>query len=125
VSRLTKLAALLLLALWLPATLHCGLESAGLISSASICTDGSNDHCAGDNCTQVENGLFNQKTGEIQVMSPDLFACACFLCPPLQPSAPADESDFQPSAQPQDWVTTWHFVRRNAPAPRAPSAFLA
>jgi len=125
VSRLIKLAALFLLALWLPATMHCGLESADLIRSASICTDGSNDHCAGDNCTQLENGLFQQKTDELQVATPDLFAGAGCLCLPLQPPASVDESLFQPSDAPQDWITTWHFVRRDAPAPRAPSLLLA
>lgn len=120
-----QFAALLLLALWLPATMHCALESAGLISSSSICTDGSNDHCAGDNCTQLEGSLFKQKTDELQVMSPDLFVRACFLCPHLPPAAARAEPIVQPPDHPQNWVTTWHFVRRAAPSPRAPSRSLA
>ncbi len=124
-SRRFQFAALFLLALWLPATMHCALESAGLIFTSSLCADGSNDHCAGDNCTQLEDGLFKQQTDELQVMSPDQFVCDGFLCLHLPPVAALAEPIVQPSDQPQNWVTTWHFVRRAAPSPRAPSLFLA
>jgi hypothetical protein len=120
-----RLVALLLLALWLPATLHCNLEAAGLIFPSSVCTDGSNDHCSGDNCTQLEGSLFKHKSHELQVMSPDLLACACFLCLHLQPPTALDELIVQTRCQSQNWVTSWHFVRRAAPSPRAPSLSLA
>ena len=121
VSRLSKLIALLLLTLWLPATLHCALESADLVFASSVCTDGSNDHCAGDNCAQVEDGLFKQQTDDLQVVAPDLAACVCFLCLQLPSPAAPDVLVPRSAERPQDWVTTWHFVRRAAPAPRAPS----
>ena len=119
--RLTKYVAMLLLALWLPATLHCALESAGLISAGPMRVDGTNDHCAGDNCTQLEDSLFKHKVDELQAVAPDLVCCACCFCLQLPTVAAADEAFVARPDRPLNWVTAWHFTRRAAPSPRAPS----
>jgi hypothetical protein len=119
--RPAKIVALLLLALWLPATLHCTLESADLLPQTMLCLDGSNDHCAGDHCAELEDNLFKPRTDELQVAAPDLYACLCHVCLlPAGPPAAVPEI----SASPQDKLLplqrTWQFAHRTALPARAP-----
>ena len=63
VSSFRHVVALVLLALWLPATQHCGLEAAGLIGADGPhvthegCAGSNFDHCTHDGCNVVESGL--------------------------------------------------------------------
>ena len=57
----SQILAFFLLALWLPATLHCDLEAAGLIAmhsdhGADIACDGSHARCPSENCRVIEDG---------------------------------------------------------------------
>lgn len=117
-----------LLALWLPATQHCGLEAAGLITADSAdepiaCCAPTATVCAYDSCHVIEQFAPKTANDSLQVPTPDFVACACLLCIQLldrELSAAADVS-IVATDQPMGWVPTWHFARRAAPLPRAPA----
>lgn len=129
VSSLRHVIALVLLALWLPATQHCGLEAAGLIAAdvahdaTTACCEKSGGPCTHDECGVVESDLIKRGNEDIQVPAPTLVACTCFLCLQLLPPEPAAEPALTATASdhPQHWVPVWHFARRAAPLSRAPS----
>ena len=124
----SQIVAFVLLALWMPATQHCGLEAAGLITADSAdksvaCCEPSQTACAYDSCHVIERLTPKTSNDSLQVSAPDFLACACFLCLQLvyhdlhaELIAPVVAVD-----QPIGWVPTWHFARRAAPLPRAPS----
>lgn len=124
--RLLPVISLLLLALWLPATQHCALEDTGLV--AQTCQD----NCAGgnsekDGCRIVEDGAYKPATNILKAPAPSLLACVCFLCLQPAPQVLAD-GQFLPGEQVQrseSRIAAWHFVRRAAPLPGAPSAAIA
>ena len=118
----TILAALLLL-LWMPATSHCALESAGLLLHGLGCASGKS-HCEGDGCKVIEEGLFKQTTVPAKAIPPAVLSCTCFICLQLValPTLVAI-SDFAPRDfdVPKVWMTSWEFERRTALPSRAPS----
>jgi hypothetical protein len=116
------------MAFWLLATQHCGLEAAGFFSGhgeeASECCVGT-DGCENDGCATVEEGAYRPDTHPLAISAPSLSSCLTLLIWRVAARPPRDlckdvalGSGFQ---RPLDWVTTWHFVQRAAPAPRAPS----
>jgi len=122
-----NIIAVVLLTIWLPATQHCGLENAGLIAadaSATCCESAAAAHsCAHDACQTVEDGLAKPALTSLKISAPRLLACVAFLCPRLLTAdvpAGAPRASFL-AARPRDWVPGWHFARRAAPSPRAPS----
>jgi hypothetical protein len=115
--RLRSLAAWLLVVLWLPATLHCSLEQAGLLGGDEACAES----CATDNCDVLESGLFKSTTAVLKVPAPTALTCLCCLneitpetivVPPLSPEG---------TVSPPELARTWQFTARAAPPPRAPS----
>jgi len=126
--RLLRLLSLLLFTVWLPVTQHCGLEAAGLTAAQCSTECSLGQPCTKDGCAVVERASYTSGTDAIKVPTPDLNACACFLCSHLVNLETATVSAILPGesfARPRDWVLTWHFVRRAAPAPRAPSLAVA
>lgn len=129
VSSLRHIIAVVLLALWLPATQHCGLEAAGLIAANAPhgvhagCSETNCDHCNHDGCNVVESGLVKSSNEALKVPTPSLAACTCFLCLQFLPPVLAIEPSLavSGSASPEHWVPVWQFVRRAAPLSRAPS----
>lgn len=127
-SRLSRLLSLVLLTVWLPVTQHCNLEAAGLITKqcADDCLPG--QQVSDDGCLSVEDAAYKTGATVLKAPAPDLFACACHLCLQLirpdvaREIAPAYGASFE---RPQDWVSTWHFVRRAAPPSRAPTPLSA
>lgn len=128
-SRLSTLAALLLVALWLPATLHCQLEGAGLdefFSCASHASADDDNHAHPDGCTDsvcqtVESGEYSFTKQRITLAQPLASACLYHLCL-LQLSAPTPARvcvslTIDPVPP---WQPSWHFVRRTALPARAP-----
>jgi hypothetical protein len=118
-----------LLAFWLVATQHCGLESAGLFaahenSSESKGCCSSSDGCASDGCETVEEGAYRLDGAGLAVTSPQLSACLWSatwnLNIPVR-ELRADVSWRGHYERPLDWVATWQFVQRTALSPRAPS----
>jgi hypothetical protein len=120
-----------LLALWLPATQHCGLEAAGFITSDSsdnpvACCEPTATFCAYDNCHVIEQFTPKTSNDSLQVPTPDFVACACFLCVQILDRKLSAGSVVSVVAtdQPVGWVPTWHFARRAAPLPRAPTVLV-
>ena len=124
-----KFVALCLLAFWLVATQHCGLELAGLFAAhhdefdaAGCCS--SSDGCATDGCATVEEGAYRLGNAAPAIASPLLNACLWSVVWNLnepQRDLRADVAFRSPFEQPLDWLATWQFVQRAAPSPRAPS----
>lgn len=125
--RVRQFIALLLLAVWLPVTQHCGLEAAGLVSTC--CDDdgcSSGQSCSKDDCVALESGLIRSTNGSVQVPAP--VECACRDCLAFAAVALAPAREVLPPDrvyQPDDWVPIWSFVRRTAPPSRAPALLLA
>lgn len=117
-----KIVALLLLALWLPATLHCDLETAGIDLA------GHGDHhadaspCATDACEIVEDGDYAKTTALARALPPTAAWQLSLLIAP----APMDPAECQPAAPPdgppelEALRRTWQFVQRTALPARAP-----
>jgi hypothetical protein len=130
VHRLRQLVALAVLALWLPATLHCALEAAGF-DGMFACADehetGTHDESPRDACDVVEGAAFKPAANTAALPRPALCACLfCFVVPALaiELTAPVTGlSEFV--AAPPEVARTWHFVARAAPSPRAPALSFA
>jgi len=119
---------LFVLAAWLPATEHCALEAAGLVPQTcrDDCSLGQRN--GADGCSVIEGAIYKPSTQVLKVLSPELLTCACHLCLQMIPwdaaqvIAPASAAA---ADRPRKWTTAWHFVRRAAPLPGAPSRSLA
>jgi hypothetical protein len=129
VSRVRKkLVAACLLAFWLVATQHCGLESVGLFAAhheegegAGCCS--SSEGCATDGCATVEDGAYRLANSAPVIPAPLLGGCLWSVnwstnVPLRELRVVAFRCPFE---RPLDWLPTWQFVRRAAPSPRAPS----
>lgn len=113
-------------ALWLPATQHCELEAIGLLQAhptpdTGCCAPGSG--CHHDGCDIVENPTYQVSNHLMKVPVPDLTTCTCWLCLQLIAQQIAIERNELPrfAEEPGEWVPSWHFERRAALSPRAPS----
>lgn len=114
-----------LLALWLPATLHCRLEAAGVFDAHCSETPAAQtgEECADDVCPTVEQGLYKDSSATIAVTAPAEChvpdCCALLLAldrlvvePVLSPVR---------HAPPSELTVGWQFLTRAAPPARAPS----
>ena len=119
----------LLLALWLPVTQHCALEAAGWL--ALTCPDTCEKADAattGDGCELVESGAYKATPDTLKVSAPALFVAFTEMFVEPVSGDPVGAPALLPDEaieRPREWVPTWHFVRRAAPAPRAPAVILA
>lgn len=112
--------ALLLLSLWLPATMHCALEAAGL-EVAFICHDHETqtaEHCADDACHALEGEAYTAVTlaklvGEVTL------SVVALLPEPLE--QPAVSLSPERTDVPRELGRSWQFLSRAAPLARAPS----
>jgi hypothetical protein len=126
--RLFSILSLLLAVTWLPATQHCLMEEAGLITGtcAENCEQ---DASAKDGCGTIESGFYKPTVGSLRVLAPALLAVAIsYLSFDLVQTEATGVPVIAPSdsfERPRDWASTWHFVRRSAPSPRAPSVSFA
>ncbi len=123
-----KLVTALLVALWLPATLHCQLEGLSL-DAIFACADQPADtahpadgDCADDGCQALEEGQFALAKTKIDPAILPVLACGCVACfQHLALPTPAPEI----SASGQDEMLPlqrfWQFARRAAPPARAPA----
>ncbi|MSU73039.1 MAG: hypothetical protein EXS43_11985 [Opitutus sp.] len=125
--RLFPLVALLLLAGWLPATQHCALEAAGLLTTT--CAEDCSDEARGqDGCATVEDGLYKPAGNLTKVGAPNFHLGArglCLACIQEQILFLHARTPRIAVELPLDWVPVWQFARRAAPPPRAPSLFVA
>ncbi|MDF3058748.1 MAG: hypothetical protein K0R17_2963 [Rariglobus sp.] len=125
--RIFPLIACLLAVLWLPATLHCGLETAGLwlhehgLESADT---GCAESCEKDNCALVEDGAFKNVTHVAKVNAPVLALCVTQLVlvsTATEAAAPLSSVSPDTTDSPPELARTWQFIARTALLPGAPS----
>ncbi len=117
---------ILLLALWLPATLHCAIGSSDPFDSAvTCCTDGrttaaGEGHCTVDNCSMLESDLARLAGDDLVVPAPVAFPCLFYRIeiPPETIIVPTVSPKRTPC--PPELARTWQFVARAALSPRAP-----
>lgn len=127
-ARLVKIVSLVLLSLWLPATLHCRLEALGF-SAVFGCPEQDADQahhadendCARDSCQIVESGHFvfskpETAPASLPSLAGNFVFCLLRVIPP-----PAELSIFSwTNNQPLPWQRNWQFTRRAALPVRAP-----
>lgn len=131
VNWLRRICALVLLALWVPATSHCAVETvldwaADEHCVAACAHDASEaaEHVANDACATLEGGAIKAQLGQLVAPAPSyttVLAClACVhaaLLAEAEPPAPPAWS----GGHPRDWMPVRHIaVRAVAPA-RAPN----
>lgn len=131
-NRLRLIITVLLAALWLPATQHCGLEAAGLL--ADQCADGhgltdcvAKGDCASDDCGTLEGGNYRSEVAPVKV-SPQWFTCIFLLSDALVASQPEPDSTLAVAdtrGRLEDWVPSWQFERRAAAPAHAPDSLAA
>lgn len=128
VLRLVKIVALLLVSLWLPATLHCRLEALGfegLFScpqpSSSAAQHAGEGDCDRDSCQSVESGQFTFSQSRIAPALLPSPVCAFVHCL-LHVALIADGTEIIPGRQtePLPLQRNWQFIRRAALPARAP-----
>jgi hypothetical protein len=133
VSRLSKLTALLLAALWLPATTHCQLENLGFdalfacVGDPAQADGDSGNECANDGCQLVESGHFTVTQSRVDVTGPAVLAATGthLLVPAGPPPGPAPEIFAVRQNELLPLLRTWQFVHRAALPARAPDALNA
>lgn len=123
---LTKCVAMLLLALWVPVTMHCELEILPSFSFFQWCCGGDaapeQDHgCNQDFCSAVESGFY--KIEDNPTVTPALMLVLAFAAWDWVAEPPADTAlDLLPaSSAPPELPQSWQFSYRMALPPRAPS----
>jgi hypothetical protein len=130
VSFLRRFIAVALLALWLPATMHCDLEAAGFDELFHCAAD---HHSSGENeapadatrdaCDIIEGSAF--KLAANSALLPPPFLCAHFLAFAVPPVAldltPPPSGLGDRILAPPEVARTWHFTARAALPARAPS----
>ncbi|HTO03141.1 MAG TPA: hypothetical protein VL069_05530 [Opitutus sp.] len=126
-ARFCSVGAWLLVALWLPATLHCDFELVGFETFFSCESDHHSNSAkppAEDSCDVVENGWIKLSATQIALSAPLLSACAlCFSTPlpvdPLKLPATGLSKDL---LAPPEIARTWQFMVRAALPARAPDS---
>jgi hypothetical protein len=125
VSKLTRIAAVVALALWGLASMHCKLEAVpGLEFLRSCCfadaaSDGHKD-CESDGCSAVEDG--NYRAEEQNVSAPQPVLLPALLSTTIEAPLPGFEAHpFVAPTPPPELPRSWQFSFRTALAPRAPS----
>ena len=125
--RLLPFIACLLAVLWLPATLHCGLETAGLLiheHGLESADTGCATACEKESCSTLEDGAYKKASDPIKVSAPALALCITQLVMNATSEA-ADASALSVSPDttdsPPELARTWQFIARTALLPGAPS----
>ena len=125
-SSLRRISAVLLIAIWLPAVLHCRIE--GFLGLECCAEQGSHQSgkqksCEGDICDALEAGVIKSSTDQITVAPAQV--CLCLICQAITPEfLPLSESSafasFQETSAPPEIIQSWHFLSRTALPARAP-----
>jgi hypothetical protein len=127
---LRRFIAVALLALWLPATLHCALEAAGFdelfhcaADHHSSCEHEAPADATRDACDIIEGSAFKPVANSALLPPPVL--CAHFLAFAVPPVAldltPPPSGLGERILAPPEVARTWHFAARAALPARAPS----
>jgi len=126
-KRWTSILWIAVLAFWLPGSMHCSLEAAGILSSDCCSSSASNhpdsesrkcaDHC--EVCSAVESGGYSKPDTCIDV-TPVLCLLSLAILEFQIPEAPLDAT-YLGTSPPPEILPLWRFVERVALSPRAPS----
>ena len=130
-KRFAQCVWLVVLALWLPCTMHCSLEAAGiLLSNCCVHSDGTvssqdsdtHDPCRDcHTCSVIESGGYVKHDGSVEVKSPPTvfwwIVQAEFLTP-----LPVIRVSLPRAIPPPELPPSWRFSERAALMPRAPSS---
>ncbi len=120
VNPVRTLVALLLLACWLPASMHCSLEDAGWLPKDESCASAPIGHGQDDGC-QFENGGVHFQAAKVIVPS---FSFAFAVLSYIAPAIPAHSLHFTVESEtPFELAQGWQFSLRAALPVRAPSLF--
>lgn len=126
-ARLGAIATWLLVAVWLPATLHCDFGAVGFETLFHCESDHHSDSAktdSEDSCDLVENGWIKLSGAYVPLAAPSL--SVAFLC--ASPPLPAGPPTSPPGALSEDIVAppeiarTWQFCVRAALPARAPDS---
>ena len=125
-SRFARTLLLLLVAAWLPVTLHCRLEAAGLLDQHDGCcvmeqaaTPASD--CKDDVCPTVEEALYKESAQSLKVAAPAVAECFVCLAHLAEPAVAEPILSPERHAPPLELAVAWQFIARAAPPARAPS----
>lgn len=125
VNWLAKAIAVMVLALYGLASMHCALEGVPGFEFLKTCcfVDSSSSapqDCEGDGCGPVEDGGYRAEEQTTPVPQPPLLLA--LLSPLLTPPLPESQVvAFRASESPPDLPGSWQFAHRTALPPRAPS----
>ena len=125
VSRLTKLVALTVLALWGLAAMHCKLEALpGFDLFKSCCfvdsASSSQEDCERDGCCAVEDGGYRSE--EQTASAPQPLLILALLSAVIEAPLPELQvCSFVACLPPPELPRAWQFSYRTALPPRAPS----
>ena len=125
-SGLRKILAMTLVLLWLPAVMHCRLETLPGLDFLACCDHGDvpphqDEDCQQDGCASVESGLYKTQDERPRVVTPELGVAVTQAVPALERIIPAGSLPLQSSAPPELRVR-WQFAWRAALSPRAPTS---
>ena len=131
--RFRALLAVLLALLWLPATLHCGLEAADLLASHCAEDDGHGcsptaADCSSDACGIVESPGYRGEECTLELEPPgpgDLVWLVHLLAGPTETMEVADAPPVDGWNRSPAWVPAWSFDRRAAAPAQAPNTLIA
>ena len=126
VKEFRSFVAVLLLALWLPATSHCLLEDAGWIHHSDCCDSGDDadgpGHDAADGVCQIEKAAFHlPKFQRVFVKTLPDFLWYPLALNDLHRAETVPPDILSRAAPPPALRATWQFSFRTALPPRAPS----
>jgi hypothetical protein len=126
VKQFRSMAALLLLALWLPATSHCLMESAGLMPTALSCADECSPGApAGqdteDLCASLESASYKAGDDDALTIVPSFLPALALVFVLPESFSGATTSPLFPTVSPPALRVTWQFVQRAALPVRSPS----
>lgn len=118
--------AAVLLALWVPVSVHCTLEAVSGLELIGCCFgDQAEPHqdndCADDGCEVVESGQYVTNQREVELVAPVILLSFNFFIPVDHESTYSAHFVHSPPAVPDELAACWQFVLRAAPSPRAPS----
>lgn len=126
VSILKRTIALTFLALWLPVSMHCSLETIPGFNLLDLCCDTASpepakDDCSQDNCAEIEAGLYRVEDNPAFTLKLPIVLAMTSLVQAVQLPKPSPAVFLSTDSFPPELAQTWQFSLRTALPARAPS----
>lgn len=123
-ARFGRMLVWCLAVLWLPASLHCAVDRAGLMTEPPTCCDEPQDaaplaSACVDDCVPLDTATVELDRGGQGVAEPLWFTSLLAVLPELTAAVAAPQGE-PPESAPPELKRTWHFVARAALPARAP-----